>query len=222
MRTKLSEMLFSETEELWKEAVNKPFVKKMADGTLKSRKYRNYMLQDYLYLKEYLDILQMILDRSEDGSISAFLEAILHGTQEETECVHLPAMRELGITDADIQNAVMADVLQEYTGYMKQQLQEGGFVTGLVALLQCCWAYAYIGQTVCERDRELISASPYKSWFAAYTSDSYVGASRTWIDLADRETMDLDDQHKKRLCTMFQTCARYENRFWDYLDNPPV
>ena len=212
-------MLFSETEDLWKEAVNKPFVKKMADGTLETEKYRRYMLQDYLYLTDYIELLREISESTEKKSLRSFLEKILRETQEEAERVHLPAMRELGIGDTDIQNAVMAQVLQEYVGYMKQQLREEGFVGGLVALLQCSWAYAYIGQTVSEREAERLSASPYKSWFASYTCASYIETNQSWIDASDRETEDLDDTKKLRLCSVFQTCARYENRFWDDLDN---
>ncbi|MBP3296078.1 MAG: hypothetical protein J6M27_05810, partial [Lachnospiraceae bacterium] len=132
MGRRFSEMLFSETEDLWKEAVNKPFVKKMADGTLETEKYRRYMLQDYLYLTDYIELLREISESTEKKSLRSFLEKILRETQEEAERVHLPAMRELGITDTDIQNAVMAQVLQEYVGYMKQQLREEGFVGGLV------------------------------------------------------------------------------------------
>lgn len=212
-------MLFSETEDLWKEAVNKPFVKKMADGTLETEKYRRYMLQDYLYLTDYIELLREISESTEKKSLRSFLEKILRETQEEAERVHLPAMRELGITDTDIQNAVMAQVLQEYVGYMKQQLREEGFVGGLVALLQCSWAYAYIGQTVSEREAERLSASPYKSWFVSYTCASYIETNQSWIDASDRETEDLDDTKKLRLCSVFQTCARYENLFWDDLDN---
>ena len=212
-------MLFSETEDLWKEAVNKPFVKKMADGTLETEKYRRYMLQDYLYLTDYIELLREISESTEKKSLRSFLEKILRETQEEAERVHLPAMRELGIGDTDIHTAVMAQVLQEYTGYMKRQLREEGFVGGLVALLQCSWAYAYIGQTVSEREAERLSASPYKSWFASYTCASYIETNQSWIDASDRETEDLDDTKKLRLCSVFQTCARYENRFWDDLDN---
>lgn len=212
-------MLFSETEDLWKEAVNKPFVKKMADGTLETEKYRRYMLQDYLYLTDYIELLREISESTEKKSLRSFLEKILRETQEEAERVHLPAMRELGIGDTDIQNVVMAQVLREYVGYMKQQLREEGFVGGLVALLQCSWAYAYIGQTVSEREAERLSASPYKSWFASYTCASYIETNQSWIDASDRETEDLDDTKKLRLCSVFQTCARYENRFWDDLDN---
>ena len=47
---RFSDTLFAATEDLWKEAMHKPFVVKMADGSLEKRLYANYMLQDYLYL----------------------------------------------------------------------------------------------------------------------------------------------------------------------------
>ncbi|MBR3736856.1 MAG: hypothetical protein IKN07_13345 [Lachnospiraceae bacterium] len=55
---RFSDTLFAITEDLWKEALDKPFVKKMADGSLEKHLYANYMLQDYLYLQDYVEILR--------------------------------------------------------------------------------------------------------------------------------------------------------------------
>ena len=40
-----------------------PFVTQMADGTLPTEKFRYYMLQDYLYLKDYVKIFAAISRR---------------------------------------------------------------------------------------------------------------------------------------------------------------
>ena len=42
----------------WEETTKKPFINEMALGTLSSEKFRNYMLQDYLYLLDYVDVLK--------------------------------------------------------------------------------------------------------------------------------------------------------------------
>ena len=102
---RFSDTLFAITEDLWKEALDKPFVKKMADGSLEKHLYANYMLQDYLYLQDYVEILKRILSMVEDPALREYLEKILLQTETETEHVHLPEMKKLGITEADIKIA---------------------------------------------------------------------------------------------------------------------
>ena len=45
----------------------------------------------------------------------------------------------------------------------------------------------------------------------------YIDANRAWIEALDREALDIDDEETEKLCSIFITCAEYENKFWDYL-----
>ena len=50
---KFSEELFDEVKEIWDEYLKHPFVKGIGEGTLDKKKFKNYLIQDYLYLKDY-------------------------------------------------------------------------------------------------------------------------------------------------------------------------
>ena len=50
---KFSEELFDEVKEIWDEYLKHPFVKGIGEGTLDKEKFKNYLIQDYLYLKDY-------------------------------------------------------------------------------------------------------------------------------------------------------------------------
>ena len=63
---KLSEILFANTREIWDEACEKDFVVQMAKGTLSHERFKNYMIQDYLYLLDYIEILCFIRNQTED------------------------------------------------------------------------------------------------------------------------------------------------------------
>ena len=199
---KLSEVLYTKVSDLWKEAAAKPFVVEMAKGSLDPELFRYYMLQDYLYLKEYTDILNRTLKRTADPDLQVFLRNVIKETEKETERVHLPNMKKIGISDAEIENARKAQVIVDYLAYMRQQ-PEKGLVAGLTALLQCSWVYAFIGQALTEDD--------------AYTCKEYIEANKAWIDMVDYETEGISREETDRLCVIFETCARYENRFWDEL-----
>ena len=214
---KVSEILFNRAEGLWREAAEKPFINEMAKGSLSHRRYKNYMLQDYLYLKEYIRLLEEISEMAEDTGLKEFLAEIIRQTEDETYRVHLPNMRKLGIDDAEVAACEMSVVLKEYLAYMRKQAHESGVAAGLCALLQCSWVYAYIARKVGEKRAGEIASSPYKSWFEAYNSDEYRKGNNEWIEVLDRNTAESDKENIEMLCGIFTECAKYENRFWDEL-----
>ena len=69
---KISDMLYQAAPDLWDEAADKPFVKAMAEGSLDEGLFRRYMIQDYLYLLDYIDTLRLIQSRTEDAEMKAF------------------------------------------------------------------------------------------------------------------------------------------------------
>ena len=210
-------MLYEAAQDLWGEAADKPFVREMALGTLDEKRFRNYMIQDYLYLLDYIDILSFVRSQTGDECLRKFLQSVIKETENETYRVHIPHMRKIGVSDAEIEGAVRVPVISEYTGYMREQTREHGVLAGLTALLQCSWLYAYIGEKMTAEHSEEIAVSPYSFWFDAYTCKEYTDANRMWIDVLDRETEDINSDIAMLLKKIFRKCAEYENTLWDAL-----
>ena len=213
---KLSERLMSETVNLWEDTSRKAFLVDMAKGCLDESLYKNYMMQDYLYLMDYIKLLKRMLELAEDGELRAFLERIIVDTESETYKVHLPGLRTMGITDEDLRRCEKGQVPKDYIAYMQGKLEENGIAAGLTALLQCSWNYAYIANAAAKRYAEELSNSPYKSWFDAYTGKDYKASNQLWIDMLDKRTKDLGKDEADELCLIFKTCAEYENKLWDF------
>lgn len=214
---KLSELLFAKTKELWDQSASKPFVVQMAKGTLDEGLFRRYMLQDYLYLQDYIAILKDIWEIAEDEKIKSFLKRIIDGTVDETERVHVPNMKELGITDEDIKKSVRFPVITEYVDYMRECTERFGLIGGITSLLQCSWVYAYIAEKVLQRFPDEIRNSAYGSWFEAYSCQSYLDTNQLWIELLDELGSGIDEKTSDEMCLIFEKCAVYENRLWDAL-----
>lgn len=214
---KFSDKLYDGVIDLWLEAVDKPFVKEMAEGTLDEDLFRNYMIQDYLYLLEYIDILGLIYDLAEGEDLRDFLQVVIKETENETYRVHLPHMRKMGVSDEEIDGTIRSKAISEYTGYMREKVKEHGLLAGLTALLQCSWLYAFIGKKAVAEKTDAISKSPYRFWFDAYTCTDYIDANQMWIDTVDRETKGISIDEEAQLTGIFMTCAGYENRLWDEL-----
>ena len=77
---KLSQTLYARAEKIWPRYLCHPFVTQMADGTLPPEKFRYYMLQDYLYLKDYVKIFAAIIQKADDFEQIRFLSGELADT----------------------------------------------------------------------------------------------------------------------------------------------
>ena len=143
---KLSQTLYARAEKIWPRYLCHPFVTQMADGTLPPEKFRYYMLQDYLYLKDYVKIFAAIIQKADDFEQIRFLSGELADTIGETFRTHIPYMKRLGITEEEIHSARPHMDNSAYTHYMLWEAQTGNVLTGLVTLLNCSWSYAYVAE----------------------------------------------------------------------------
>lgn len=216
-RRKFSAILYERTWPLWAESAEKNFVRSMADGTLAPERFRVYMLQDYLYLHDYIDILKRILGYAENSGLQDFLNSVIRETENELYRMHIPSMKRIGIDEEEIGNCAMMPEFRNYIDYMREQLDDKGLLAGLTALLQCSWNYAYVAQLLTERYPDEIAASPYRNWFTAYTCADYIMANQNWIDVLDAKTADISGEDAEDLARIFETCAKYENSLWDAL-----
>ncbi|MBO6090103.1 MAG: hypothetical protein J6P37_07330 [Lachnospiraceae bacterium] len=212
---KTSEILFNNVKPLWDEASDKEFVLQMAKGSLDSECFKKYMIQDYLYLFDYNDILKDIKELSDSADITSFIDAIINEVEEEIKRVHVPNMENLGIKVDGITKSDQNEVFKEYISYMKSCVKENGLHAGIITLLQCSWCYAYIADKITEKYAETLNSSAYKEWFEAYTCQSYTDANQIWIDTVDRECADIDKSELDKMAEIFTECAKYENKIWD-------
>lgn len=212
---KISKILLSKVKPLWDEAAEKDFIIRMAEGTLDIKSYKKYLIQDYLYLFDYIEILKDIKALSDNDDISAFLEATISEVEEELKRVHIPSMKNLGIKVEEITKSDQNEVFAEYLSFMKSGVGKYGLHAGLIGLLQCSWCYAYIAKKVCEKHSKEIDNSSYKNWFEAYTCKAYIDANQIWIDTVDRECADIDKSEPEKMAEIFTECAKYENKIWD-------
>ena len=182
---KLSQTLYARAEKIWPRYLSHPFVTQMADGTLPPEKFRYYMLQDYLYLKDYVKIFAAIIQKADDFEQIRFLSEELADTIGETFRTHIPYMKRLGITEEEIRSARTHIDNNAYTHYMLWEAQAGDVLTGLVTLLNCSWSYAYVAEKIVERCPDALWDEHYGSWFAGYVSESYRRTNQMLIDRID-------------------------------------
>lgn len=214
-RVKLSERIYERAKALWPRYLTHPFVMEMADGTLPKERFRYYMVQDYLYLRDYVKIFAAILQKTDDFEQIRFLSGEMANTIDETFRTHLPYMKRLGVTEEEIADVRPHIDNSAYSHYMLCEAQAGDVLTGLVTLLNCSWSYAYIAEQMVERCPSALHDENYGAWFAGYVSEEYRQTNQALIDRIDALGADIDEQTTQHLCEIFQTCCLFDLRFWD-------
>jgi len=211
----ITDRMYSESRDIWDKLKNNAFIHKMADGSLSEERYINYMLQDYAYLKAYLLVLDAGYRNAETASERDYIKSHITEINEEIERVHIPAMRELRITDEEAESVVMCAEIKNYSDYMLSVTKNGKFIDCISAILACSWSYEYI----CD---ELVSGgyvkeSEYASWFMAYSSKGYKASNYGLMEKVN-EYADAESEEKcEELVQVFKKCSAYELDFWNAL-----
>lgn len=212
---KFTDQLYDSVQDIWPHYLEHPFVLEMAQGILPLEKFRYYMLQDYAYLRDYIKIFAACIAKADDFREIRFLCENMTAILDETERVHVPYMKRLGITDEEIHAVVPHIDSSSYSHYMICEAQSGSILSGLVALLNCSWAYAYIGEKIVQRYPDAPQQLHYGQWFSSYICDEYRQTNQALIDMVERLSADISPSEREKLCRIFRTCSQYELRFWN-------
>lgn len=212
---KLSQKIAVLAEKLWPRYLCHPFITQMADGTLPLEKFRYYMLQDYLYLRDYTKILAAILQKADTFEqirfLSGEIESIPRRNLSHPYSLHATPWS----TEEEIRQAHTHIDNCAYSHYMLCETQNGNVLTGLVALLNCSWSYAYIAEQMVQRYPQALQNKTYGAWFAGYLSEEYRKANQDLIDHIDALAASISPQEENRLCELFEKCCLFDLRFWD-------
>ena len=199
---------------IWEECLRHPFVTGIGDGTLGVEKFQYFMLQDYLYLFDYVRVFALGVVKARDPKLMrTFAEnvnAILGGEMN----IHRAYMERLGITEDQVFAVKPAPDNTSYTHYMLAVAESGGPMEIVAAILACSWSYAEIGQALAKRPGAADHPF-YGEWVRGYASENYAATNQALMALMDELAKDATGAQFDRLEEIFVNCSRYELGFWD-------
>ena len=212
----ICERLHDSAKDIWDGYYTHPFITEMGEGTLDIEKFRYYMIQDYLYLFEYVKLFALGVVKGGDNEelMRSFSKSIFVILDEELS-IHRSYMEDLGITLAEIQGTKRALDNASYTSYMLAQGEVGGSPEILAAILACAWSYGLIGQSIVKRWPQSVDHPFFGPWVKGYSSDGYQAGNERIFAFTEQVCKDLPEDRIVKLCEIFRNCSRYEAMFWD-------
>lgn len=191
-----------------------PFVRGIADGSLPLPAFRRYLLQDYLFLVQFVRAYALAAFKAE--SLDAFrektsaIQALLH---EMT--LHIGYCADWGIAEADVLKEPEAPQTVAYTRWVLDRGFTGDILDLEVALAPCAIGYGEIALRIEASPIRRHGDNPYESWIAMYSGEEYQALARASAERIDR----LGESHGGTarlpvLAATFEQAARLEADFW--------
>lgn len=209
-----TERLFEGSKDIWESYLEHPFLKEIGEGTLDKEKFRKYLIQDYLYLKEYTKVYCMGVVKSNTiREMNMFYEGA-DGILNDETANHISYLKGFGENMDEIEKYEYHKNNESYTSYMKNVSLAGGAKEIISVILPCTWSYNYIGLKLKENYKDFIEDSFYKSWIEAYSSEGYTKFTNEWIDFTNEICKDLSEEEERNLISIFRKASIYEMDFW--------
>lgn len=199
-------------EPIYAEILDHPFLSGLTDGSLSQERFRHYVLQDALYLRDYARALSLAAARAPDEDALVMFNEHSAGAITVERSLHESFFKDFGLSPDDVGRTPMAPTTLAYTSYLLRIAALEDYHEALGAILPCYWIYREVGKAL------IVHGSPnplYQRWIDTYGGEEFDALVEDVLDLTDRVCEGLSPAHKAAATEAFITTSRYEWMFWD-------
>ncbi|MFQ5989670.1 MAG: thiaminase II [Candidatus Methylomirabilales bacterium] len=211
--TAFTDELFEKVRPIWDAQLEHPFVKGIGDGSLDEKLFKNWVLQDYRYLKEFARIFAWAVAKADRLESMGWYAAALNLTLNTEMDLHRQCAAQFGISPEDLEAAPMWPTTRAYTDFLVRTAADGDMADLVAALLPCAWGYVYIAHRLKERDPP--KDRRYADWIAQYASHEFVEAAEWLKTEMNRLAENAGADKREKLTELFVLSSRYEWQFWE-------
>lgn len=207
------------TRQLWQEVASiydailaHPFVRGLTDGTLARERFRFYVVQDALYLREFARALSLAAAKATEEAAIVMFNQHAAGALEVERALHESFFREFGLSEAAVRATPLAPTNLAYTSYLVAVAYARPFHEVVAAVLPCYWIYWEVGKALIQCG----SPDPlYQRWIATYGGDEFGAVVEAVLALTNRVAAPLRPEERQAMIQHFVTTSRYEWMFWE-------
>lgn len=170
--------LWRENADLADAALNHPFVRGIADGSLDQGRYVAYLAQDAGYLEAFARAYALALAGAPDRAGVEAFAALIAGVREELR-LHDGVAARWGI---DMAAVSPAPATLAYTDFLLATAATADVGTICAAMTPCMRLYAHLGQSLAAS----AGPGPYREWIDTYADPEFAELAATLEGLLDR------------------------------------
>jgi thiaminase/transcriptional activator TenA len=210
---KFTDTLRKKAHAIWEANFNHPFVLGIGDGSLDEEKFKLYLAQDYVYLKDFSRFLAIAAAKSPDLDAMGRFSDLLGLTLKVEMNLHRSICSDFGISSEQLERTEPAPYCLGYSSYLLRIAYEGDFLDILAAFLPCEWGYVEIGTRL--KARGLPHHPRYAKWIETYTSPEFQELTEFTKSLLNQLAEGAHQAKLDRLQEIFDYSSRWERLFWE-------
>ena len=208
----LFQRLKSDCQHDWQTYVDHDFVRGMGDGSLPEAAFKDYLVQDYLFLIQFARAYALAIYKGRSlqemrGALEG-LKAILDVEMD----LHIRLCAKWGLSAEQLEATPEKGETVAYTRFVLDAGNAGDLLDLYVALAPCMIGYGEIGAALVGTAGD---SNPYSEWINEYASADYQELTKATIENLDTLASEMMTEARyPRLKTLFGAATRLEADFW--------
>ncbi|PSR79912.1 Phosphomethylpyrimidine kinase-domain-containing protein [Coniella lustricola] len=199
---------------VWDRFVNHPFVLALGNGTLPLESFKNYLVQDYLYLTHFARANALAAYKAKNMvDIKAASEIVLHIERETS--LHVRYCEGFGISKDDMEKAEEMMACTAYSRYFLDVGQSEDLLALQVALAPCLLGYGAVAKMLHGDSRTIRGGNRYWTWIENYIAEDYIQAVNIGSGLLERHAVHQSASRIEELVRIFVHATKMEIGFWE-------
>ena len=204
--------LKSSCKKEWLEYTNHKFLSDLVSNKLPDKYFKNYLIQDYVFLQQFLKILALSVYKSKNFEEINRSINFIKGIDHEIK-LHISYCKKWKIPPKSLNNIVVKKANSAYTDHVLRVGKNGDNLDIFSCLSVCIIGYGEIGFKLSKIKNW--KKSKYNSWIKMYSSKEYQQVAKNNIDYLD---ILLKNNKIKKLNTLkrnFKKSTILERNFWE-------
>lgn len=191
-----------------------PFIQGLKEGTLDRKKFKNYLIQDTLYLKDYSKVYASAFLLANSIEDLQFLHTCIGVVMSDETNMHIKYLHDYGLDVYKIDKMKIKKENRNYLDYMLNFTKEDDIKKIFMSALPCTLTYEYIGKTL-KKETEKLPKNYYTPWIESYAGKDFEDFSINSCKLLDRICKDINEEEEEELIAIYLKACEHEMNFWD-------
>lgn len=212
------EKTIADSKPLWVEAANEIFLEEMGQNTLDKQQFLDYIVQDSIYLRDYLKAFAMGIFKSRSLKEMQVFYSVLGFVNDSENATRLQYLADNGMTDADVENIPKKPACAAYTKFLIDTAEREEIPEILMAVMPCMLGYYYVFDSLLQKYPSVLDTY-YGPLVRDYTSEYYKACCDSWTEYCNEVCEGLGEERKGKLNKIFKMASEHELYFWEMAGN---
>ena len=204
--------LKSSCKKEWSDYTNHKFLSDLVSNKLPDKNFKNYLIQDYIFLQQFLKILALSVYKSDSFEEISKSVNFIKGVDHEIK-LHISYCKKWKIPLKSLNNTVVEKANSAYTNHVLKIGKNGNNLDIFSCLSACIIGYGEIGFKLSKIKNW--KKSKYSSWIKMYSSKEYQHVAKDNIDYLDILFKNYKNKNLTKLKKNFKKSTVLEKKFWE-------